>query len=99
MTIREIYEQHILGLPPEERLELVALIAQEMAHPSRPSPAAAARDVEPPMSELERELRELRARIVASGEPLLDADEVLREVAERRGGLEALEADERADLR
>jgi hypothetical protein len=98
MTIREIYEQHVRGLSPEERLELVALIAQEMAHPSRPS-STAATDLERPMSELEKELRELRARIVASGEPLLDADEVLREVAERRGGLEVLEADERADLR
>lgn len=99
MTIREIYEQHIRRLSPEERLELVALIAHEMAHPSRPVPTAVATDLERPMSELEKEVRELRARIVATGEPLLDADEVLREVAERRGGLEALEVDERADLR
>jgi hypothetical protein len=33
----------------------------------------------------------IRERIEASGEPMLDADQVLREVAERRGGVSALE--------
>jgi hypothetical protein len=40
-----------------------------------------------PRTPLGRELWELRKRIVASGEPLLDADAIEREVAERRGGV------------
>lgn len=39
-----------------------------------------------PRTELGRRLMELRAQIVASGERLLDWDDVNREVAERRGG-------------
>jgi hypothetical protein len=37
-------------------------------------------------TELGRELMEIRKRIVASGQALLDWDELEREVAERRGG-------------
>ena len=40
-----------------------------------------------PRTELGRRLWELRKKIVASGEPLLDRDEVEREIAERRGGV------------
>jgi hypothetical protein len=40
-----------------------------------------------PKTEFGRELLALRARIVASGEPLLDWEGVQREVAERRGGV------------
>ena len=40
-----------------------------------------------PRTPLGRELWKLRKRIVASGEPLLDADAIEREVAERRGGV------------
>jgi hypothetical protein len=39
-----------------------------------------------PRTELGRRLWELRKRIVSSGEPLLDWDDLEREVAERRGG-------------
>ena len=39
-----------------------------------------------PRTELGRKLMELRARIVASGQPLLSWEELEREVAERRGG-------------
>jgi hypothetical protein len=35
---------------------------------------------------LGRRLWEIRARIVASGEPLLGWEEIEREIAERRGG-------------
>jgi len=38
-----------------------------------------------PRTDLGRKLWEIRARIVASGEPLLDWDEIDKEVAERRG--------------
>ncbi|PSB03771.1 hypothetical protein [Merismopedia glauca] len=37
---------------------------------------------------LGKRLRQLRAEIVASGEPLLTRDEVEREIAHRRGGLQ-----------
>jgi hypothetical protein len=40
-----------------------------------------------PRTPLGRSLWELRKQIVASGEPLLDRDDLEREVAERRGGV------------
>jgi hypothetical protein len=40
-----------------------------------------------PRTPLGRRLWELRQRIVASGEPLLDWDDIEQEVAERRGGV------------
>ncbi len=40
-----------------------------------------------PRTELGRELWELRQKIVAAGESLLDAEEIEREVARRRGGV------------
>ena len=39
------------------------------------------------ISPLGRRLREIRARIVASGVPLLNWEELEREIAERRGGV------------
>lgn len=39
-----------------------------------------------PRTDFGRELMAIRARIVASGQPLLSWDELEREVAERRGG-------------
>jgi hypothetical protein len=39
-----------------------------------------------PKTELGRQLWELRKQIVASGEPLLDWEDLEREIAERRGG-------------
>ena len=36
-------------------------------------------------TELGRKLAEIRARIVASGDPLLAREQILKEVAERRG--------------
>jgi hypothetical protein len=41
-----------------------------------------------PKTELGSELWALRQKIVASGQPLLTADEIDREVTRRRGGLE-----------
>jgi len=41
-----------------------------------------------PRSPLGQRLRELRARIVASGLPLLNDDELDQEIAERRGVIE-----------
>jgi hypothetical protein len=39
-----------------------------------------------PRTPIARELWQARQRIIESGEPLLDWDELEREVAERRGG-------------
>jgi hypothetical protein len=51
----------------------------------------------PQVSDLGRRLREIRARIVASGTSLLTWDEIEREVRSRRGGLQVVEND--ADVR
>src|SRR5688572_9600149 len=40
-----------------------------------------------PRTPLGARLMEIRKRIVASGQPLLDWDEIEREVSERRGGI------------
>jgi len=40
-----------------------------------------------PRTPLGRRLWELRKRIIASGQPLLDWDDLEREIAERRGGV------------
>lgn len=40
-----------------------------------------------PKTPLGRSLWELRKQIVASGEPLLDREDLEREIAERRGGV------------
>jgi len=37
-------------------------------------------------------LRQIRSRIVASGEPLLSRDEIEKEIASRRGGLQETDA-------
>ena len=42
----------------------------------------------PPLGE---RLREIRSRIVASGKPLLNADEIEQELAIRRGGIQGTE--------
>jgi hypothetical protein len=39
----------------------------------------------PPLGE---RLREIRSKIVASGKPLLNADEIEKELADRRGGIQ-----------
>lgn len=55
--------------------------------PTRKDPAAEQPNYQP-RTELGRELWDLRQKIIASGEPLLDAEEIDREVARRRGGIE-----------
>jgi len=42
--------------------------------------------------QLGERLRQIRSRIVASGEPLLTQDEIEKEIASRRGGLQETEA-------
>ncbi len=43
----------------------------------------------PPRTPLGKRLREIRAKIFASGVPLLDWEEIVQEVANRRGGSES----------
>jgi hypothetical protein len=56
---------------------------QPAAEPSTETP----KEEFQPRTPLGRRLWELRKRIVASGEPLLDWDDIDREIAERRGGV------------
>lgn len=42
-----------------------------------------------PKTSLGKRLLEIRAKIIASGEHILDWEEIEKEVAERRGGLES----------
>jgi hypothetical protein len=51
-----------------------------------PTPLPIMEDFQP-RTPLGRLLWELRKRMVASGEPLLDWDDLEREIAERRGGV------------
>lgn len=71
ITVEELYQQ-AQHLSPEERQRLALLLV------APPSPTA-------PMSPLGERLRAIRAKVVASGEPLLDEAALEAEIAERRG--------------
>ncbi|NJM89625.1 MAG: hypothetical protein HC847_23230 [Hydrococcus sp. RU_2_2] len=43
-----------------------------------------------PKTSLGKQLREIRAKIVATGEPLLNRDSIEKEIANRRGGVEKI---------
>lgn len=43
---------------------------------------------QPKQTELGQRLRQIRAKIVSSGEPLLNKEEIKQEVTNRRGGLQ-----------
>ena len=45
------------------------------------------REKQPKQTKLEQRLRQIRAKIVASGEPLLNREEIEQEVINRRGNL------------
>ena len=46
---------------------------------------------EPQKEILEQNLRQIRAKIVASGQPLLNKEQIEQEVHQRRGGLKNIE--------
>ena len=46
------------------------------------------KEKQPKQTELGQRLRQIRAKIVASGEPLLNREEIEEEVINRRGGLQ-----------
>lgn len=45
---------------------------------------------QPKQTELGKRLRQIREKIVTSGEPLLNREEIEQEVIERRGGLQKI---------
>lgn len=71
LTVEELYQQ-AQQLSSEERQRLALLLGVLAAPPSSESP-------------LGKRLRVIRARIVVSGEPLLDETALEAEIAERRG--------------
>lgn len=72
LTVEELYQQ-AQQLSPEQRRGLVRFL---VAVPESATPEA----------RLGERLRAIRAKIVASGEPLLDEAALEAEIAERRGG-------------
>jgi hypothetical protein len=93
MNVSQVYEEYVRPLPLADRLRLAERIvaqaaAEAMAAPPPPSP-------EP----LGRRLAAIRARIEASGEPLLDEEALQKELADRRGGAEARERADHAHVR
>jgi hypothetical protein len=75
MTTKELIIEKINYLAPEQQQQV-----WEFINPLLQSQ-------EPEISPLGKKLRELRAEIVASGEPLLSREQLDREIAERRGGV------------
>ncbi|MCY6489415.1 hypothetical protein [Leptolyngbya sp. GGD] len=76
MTTEELVIEKIRRLNPEQQQQVWEFIN------TLPEPKE-----EPEISPLGKRLRELRAEIVASGEPLLSREDLERELAERRGGI------------
>lgn len=72
-----------LKLPAAERAEVAAQLLESIDEDAAMPAATQTTGVG---SDLGRRLRAARERIVASGEALLDLDEVAAEVARRRGG-------------
>ena len=78
-----ISEQELLtkwrSLPPDKQQEVVNFVEFIQLKTTTKKP---------PLGE---RLREIRSRIVASGKPLLNADEIEQELASRRGGIQGRE--------
>lgn len=88
MTTWEVVAEKMKDLPPEKQQEVLDFVEFVRRRVGAGDATAGSAGGSP----LAERLEEIRRRIEASGEPLLDADGVLREVAERRGGVSALEA-------
>lgn len=92
MTVDDVYEQHVRGLPLADRLRLAErIVAQAAAEAQGSSRAAGVNAGGEALGTLGGRLRAIRARIERSGEPLLDEVGVRQELAERRGGAAALD--------
>jgi hypothetical protein len=75
MTTKELIIEKINHLAPEQQQQVWEFINTLL------------QSEEPEISPLGKKLRELRAEIVASGEPLLSREQLDHEIAERRGGV------------
>jgi hypothetical protein len=93
MDISQLYEEYVRPLPLADRLRLAERIVAQAASEATAAPPS------PPAEPLGQRLRAIRARIEATGEPLLDEDALGRELAERRGGAEGWERAAHAHLR
>lgn len=78
MTTEELVIEKLRELTPEQQQQVWEFI--NTLPQSQPT-------IETQISPLGKKLRELRAQIVASGIPLLNDEELDREIAERRGGI------------
>jgi hypothetical protein len=68
-------------LPPEKQQEVIEFV--EFLHLKTVNPQLLTLN---PQTSLGEQLRQIRAKMVASGEPLLNREEIEKEVASRRGG-------------
>jgi len=80
MTTKELIIEKIDQLDPDQQQQVWEFIN------ALPKPTE-----QPEISPLGKKLRELRAEIVASGIPLLNDEELDREIAERHGGITLIE--------
>lgn len=83
MTIEEAILEKVRVLPPEKQQEVLdfAEFLQLKMVNSKPLNLTL-------QTSLGERLRQIRAKIVASGEPLLNREELEEEMASRRGGIE-----------
>jgi hypothetical protein len=79
-------EQELLAkwrfLPPDKQQQVMEFV--EFLHLKTVDPSALTRTHK---TNLGKRLRQIRAQIIASGEPLLNHQELEKEIANRRGGL------------
>ncbi|OKH29950.1 hypothetical protein NIES2119_31765 [[Phormidium ambiguum] IAM M-71] len=83
MSIEEAILVHIRVLPPEKQQEVLDFAEFLRLKTVNPKPLNLTLQ-----SSLGERLRQIRGRIVASGTPLLNREELEKEVASRRGGIE-----------
>ena len=88
MTIEEAILAKVRALPPDKQHEVLdfaeSLQAGESQTPTRPEIRTSSSDSTQP-SNLRERYAQLRDEIVRAGIPLLDDEEIRREIRERRG--------------
>jgi Protein of unknown function (DUF2281) len=87
MAVEKLLLSEWRELPPEQQQEVVDFV--EFLH-NRAIAHSETEPLTPASSQLGQKLRQIRSKIVMAGEPLLQSwEDVEREVADRRGGVEA----------
>jgi hypothetical protein len=86
MVLKELLLEKLDALLPEEQERVMEFL--DFLEFSRKAKVGQFLPQENAVSPLGKRLREIRAEIIASGEPLLTAEQADREKAERRGGYE-----------